>query len=435
MSRFRTCVAAVLATAVLGGAWLVGGRPPVPAAQPAAAATAAEPTPSPAAPSPAASTPPDTSTTPAPPAAVGPPKGTSATARSYLDRYDAHRVDWDAIVKHGHPIPRANAQCRASWKKSGRDSRLAWRRGQFWCLDGLVGGHWKPQGIAGSGTTEGYLIGGRAAGRRNLVLTSWYSRAPEKGLFAPNRAGQSVTRLMVLDLDRHRYARVELVRPQGASRLRNLNSHGSGLAWAGQYLYSSSRSWLWMYNADDLLEIHGHYVLPAVARWSVSGSGGASSISIDRSLGRDKLLAVNYTKTGSTYVNAFDLDRHGRLATPKRHATPSLALATGFGEKHRVVRSVAALAVPGTHYQGVGRWGHYTFVNSSSLRLEPGGPGRDAMVVMHNGTVHHRIRLPEGNVESVYVNPRRRTYASLTEGGSRFLFVLPLRQVVARPGH
>ena len=46
------------------------------------------------------------------------------------------------------------------------------------------------------------------------------------------------------------------------------------MVWVGQYLYTSSRGSLWMYNADDLMEIDGRYVLPAVARWSATGESG-----------------------------------------------------------------------------------------------------------------------------------------------------------------
>ncbi|WP_375424930.1 hypothetical protein [uncultured Friedmanniella sp.] len=419
-------MAAALTVAVVSGAWLLGGRPAAPTAAPAPTATVAEPTPVPSSPSPTATPARAPSRTPA----AGPPKGTFGVDQAYLSQYRARRVDWDDVLASGRRLPRPDAACKASWKKSGKDTRLAWKHGHFWCLADLAGGHWKPQGITGSGSTGGYRIRGHAASSRNLVLISWYSRAAEKGLFAPNRAGQSVTRLMVVDLNRKRYASVELVRPQGADRLRNLNSHGSGLAWAGQYLYSSSRSWLWRYNADDLLRINGHFVLPAVARWSVSGSGGLSSISVDRSTGRDQLVGVNYSKTAPAYVHTFDLGHRGLLVGHARAAGPSLQLTTGFGEKHRVVGSLASTAVPGTHYQGVARWGRLTLANSSSARVTTGGHRSNALVVLGSGRIRKQFRLPRGNVESIYLDRRRKSYLSLTEAGSRFLFTMPLRDVI-----
>ena len=185
-------------------------------------------------------------------------------------------------------------------------------------MDGLNGRAYKPQGIGGSATTERYTIGTKPAADRNIVLTSWYSQAREPGLFAANRSGESVTRLVVMDMDQRRYNNVELVRPDGRGRLRNLDSHGSGLVWAGQYLYSSSHSVLWMYNADDILEINGRFVLPAVARWTVHGSGGLSSISIDRSVTPNQLKGINYTKNGQAYIQSFDLAENGMLAQNSR---------------------------------------------------------------------------------------------------------------------
>ena len=75
---------------------------------------------------------------------------------------------------------------------------------------------------------ERYLINGKPAADTNLILTSWYSEANEPGLFARKRGGHSVTRLVVMDMDRGRYNKVELVRPDGSRHLRSLDSHGSG---------------------------------------------------------------------------------------------------------------------------------------------------------------------------------------------------------------
>ncbi len=416
-------MAAGVAAAVVGGAWLLV-VPQSPDA-PRAAAPASVP-------GPGATT---TPTSPAPVSARrdGPPAGTVAIASRYLKHYDATRVDWDDVLARGHALPKADKACVRSWKASGLDPRINPRRADYWCWDGLGGRAYKPQGIAGSGTTEGYRIRSRWASNRNIILTSWYSKAAEPGLFATNTKGESVTRLVVIDLDKRRYNTIELVRPDGRDRLRRLNSHGSGLAWAGQYLYSSSKSWVWLYNADDLLTIDGHFVLPAVARWSVSGSGGASSISLHRRAGQDRLTTITYTKTGPTRVHAFALDRHGLLTAGPTTANQPLVLTTGFGEKRRVIRSMGATTLDGTNFQGVGTWGRYRFANSSALRLAgPSSPRVDATVVLRSGKVLHRFRLPGGNVESVYVDPRRKTYASVTEDGSQFLFVLPLSELTSR---
>ena len=429
MSRTRAVVVAVVVVAVLAGSWVLLARPGGTAAGGAGAGApagaAAEPTDAPT------TTPPPPPSTPADPAPTGPPAGTTAVATHLLDRYGATRVGWDDVLDRGRPLPRPDRRCARAWRRSGKDPRLDW--GPYWCLDALRGRGYKPQGVAGSGTTQGYRIGGRPAAERNLVLTSWYSRRSEPGLFAGHVRGRSVTRLVVVDLDRRRYGTVELVRVDGG-RLRSLDSHGSGLAWAGQYLYSSSRSSLWMFNADDLLEIDGHLVLPAVAHWSASGRGGLSSISVERSATHDRLVAVNFTRTGRTWLTGFDLDRTGRPATRSRPAGAHLALTPRTGPTRDVARSVTAVPVPGRHFQGAARWRRYGFANSSALALDGAGPPADALVVLHDGEVLDRFALPGGNVESVYVDYRRRTYTSLTEAGMQFLFVLPLDDLVERAG-
>ncbi len=268
-----------------------------------------------------------------------------------------------------------------------------------------------------------------AANERNIIITSWYSNALERDLIAPNRTGESVTRLVVLDLDRGRYNTVELVKTDGLGRFRNLNSHGSGLVWAGQYIYSSSLSALWMYNADDILRIRGRFVLPAVSGWSVSGSGGLSSISIDRSTTPSQLTAINYSKDDRAYIQNFDLETDGRLAANSDQSRHSLSLRNMFGQGGRVVRSADSDVLDGSSFQGVATIGDFSLANSSALRFGDGGPV-DATVVLEDGKVKDRFQMPRGNVESIYIDHRRGTYTTVTENLSQFLFTLPLRELI-----
>ena len=299
-------------------------------------------------------------------------------------------------------------------------------------MSGLKGRGYRPQGIAGSATARRYTIGSKPAALRNIVLTSWYSRAREPGLFAPNRAGESVTRLVVMDMGKRRYNRVELVRPAGRRKFRNMDSHGSGLVWAGQYIYLSSKSVLFMFNADDILKIRGRYVLPAVARWTVHGHGGLSSMSIDRSMARDRLRGINYTKNGQTYVQTFTLAKSGLLARSRGRTPHDMALRNRWGQRGRVVRSVSSLRIPGTSYQGVGSTGRYSFANSSALRSRTGNKKVDSTAVFKDGRKIAKFRMPRRNVQSVYIDYKRGTYASITEIGSQFLFTMPLKRIIKR---
>jgi hypothetical protein len=359
------------------------------------------------------------------------PDGTVQVGRRYLENYRARRVSWDDVIDRGRSFPSVSERCADRWRTSGKDARLNWESADFLCLNALEGRGYRPQGIGGSATAEHYLIGAQPAADRNIVLTSWYSRAREPGLLAQNRSGESVTRLVVMDMDQGRYNSVELVRPSGRDTFRNLNSHGSGLVWAGQYLYSSSRSALWMYNADDILEIDGRFVLPAVARWTVNGSGGLSSISLDRSATPHQLKGIDYTKDGQAYIQSFSLTKDGSLASTDVRAPGDMVLENEFGDQRRAVRSVSSIVIPGTSYQGVGSSGPYTFANSSSLKL-PEGPRKsvDATVVLKDGAVIKQFRMPYGNGQSVYVDYQRGMYTSLNERGSQFLFSMPLEQMI-----
>lgn len=348
-------------------------------------------------------------------------------ADRYLSTYGARRTSWDTVVDSGRRLPGVTSKCAKSWRSSGRDSRLSWGSVPYLCLNGLQGRAYKPQGVGGSATTERYLIDGAPAANRNLVVTSWYSEAQEPGLFAPNHGGQSVTRLVVMDLDRARYNKIELVRPDGSRHLRNLDSHGSGVVWAGQYLYTSSRGVLWMYNADDIVKIRGHYVLPAIARWTVHGRGGLSSISIDRSTSPARLTGINYSKSGQAYIQSFELDANGLLAPNSRRADHDLYVTNKFGDRHRTVHSTSSLVVRGSSFQGVASSGAYGFANSSALHIS--GRVIDATVVLKHGKVIERFRMPKGNGESIFIDYRRRTFTSITEHGSQFLYQLPLNHL------
>ncbi len=337
------------------------------------------------------------------------------------DRYrrNATRVGWDTVVNSGRSLPGISASCARSWRKSGRDSRIDWSSARYLCLNALpgLGPSFRPQGVGGSATTEGYWIGNQPAADRNLILTSWYSTA----------RGGSKTRLVVMDMDKRRYNSVELVRPSGSRGLRNIDSHGSGLVWAGQYIYSSSKSELWMYNADDILKINGRYVLPAVARWTVHGTGGLSSISIDRSTNPNRLRSINYSKAGHAYIQSFDLAETGLLAANSGGAAQDLALTNSFGQRGPAVHSASSMVISGGSFQGVASVGAYGFANSSSMRVN--GRKGDAAVVLKGGKVVGRFRMPHGNGQSIYIDYRRGNYVSVTERGSQFMFELPLQHL------
>ena len=216
--------------------------------------------------------------------------------------------------------------------------------------------------------------------------------------------------------------------PDGSRTLRSLNSHGSGLVWAGQYLYSSSHSELFMFNADDIMKIRGQFVLPAVARWTVSGHGGLSSISLDRSTTPDRLRSINYTKSGQAYMQSFELAADGSLAANSRSTDHDLVLTNRFGQRGPAVHSVSSVVVPGGSYQGVAGAGAFGFANSSSLRIN-GRKGVDAVAVLKGGKVVERFRMPHGNGQSIYIDYRRGTYVSLTERDSQFLYRTAARRV------
>ena len=177
----------------------------------------------------------------------GPPANTVHVEDRYRARYAATYAGWDELIANGTKLPTTSKRCRADWKVTTRDDGLNWDKAGYLCLSQLGGKGFKPQGVGGSGTAQGYRIGTVAAGDRNLVIVSSYSAKPQPSLLFPHQPGTTeTTRLTVIDLDQRRYNTVELVRPTAAGTFTALDSHGSGMVWVGQYLYSSSRGSLWL---------------------------------------------------------------------------------------------------------------------------------------------------------------------------------------------
>jgi hypothetical protein len=366
------------------------------------------------------------------PTTAGPPASTAHVHDRHRARYDGVYAGWDDLLDDGRKLPEITDGCRSAWQRATRDDALDWDKAGYLCLDRVLGRGFKPQGIGGSGTTEDYLIGGRSARTRNILLISSYSAAEQPALVFPNEPGRTdATRLTVIDVDRRRYNTVELVRPVGPDSFTALDSHGSGFAWVGQYMYSSSRGSLWMYNADDLMRIDGRYVLPAVARWSVSGQGGLSSLGIDRTKRSTRLIGINYSETGTAWSHGFQLDATGRLKNGSKRARHKLELTGDFGPGPASVRSSSSSVVPGTNFQGIGTSGRYRFVNSSSLMLDGKRHG-DHLVILKRSTMIARFSMPSENVESLYVDHRRGRYVTITEHGRQFLFWLPVAHLIDR---
>jgi hypothetical protein len=418
-------VTAVVTAALVVGLVLVVRSPSVDGAGAPQVSLPGTPTPTPSA------TPP---TTPPPTTGPrgGPPAGTVHVDDRYRARYAGRFVGWDTLLASAPALPARSSGCREDWRAARRDPALSWARAGYLCLDQLTGNRFKPQGVAGTGATQGYRIGGRSAADRNIVVVTSYSSVAEAGLRFPHRPGETdTTRLTVVDLDRRVHRQVELVRPTGAGAFTALDSHGSGVVWVGQYLYTSSRGSLWMYNADDLMEIDGRFVLPAVARWTVSGTGGLSSIGLDRSTRPASLTAINYSETGTAWSQTIALGADGRVRNGTRTAGSPLRLTSAYGPVPATVVSTRSRVVEGTNFQGIGTSGRYRLVNSSSLMLDGRRHGDNVVVLKRNRAIA-RFAMPSENVESLYLDFRRNRYVTVTEHGRQFLFWLPLDHLIER---
>ncbi|MFT4166575.1 MAG: hypothetical protein QM650_15150 [Microlunatus sp.] len=390
------------------------------------------PTPTPVTSPPATPTP---TPTPKPTPTGGPPPNTVHTADAYRAHYNGAYVGWDRLIEAGKKVPKNSAACRSAWQQARRDPGLNWDKAGYLCLNRLVGRGFKPQGISGSGAIQGYRIAGKPAARRNIVLVTSYSTARQPKLRFPNVPGRTeATRLTVIDLDRSRYNTVELVKPDEDDTFVSLGSHGSGLAWVGQYLYSSSRTALWMYNADDLMQIDGHFVLPAVARWSVAGNGGLSSLGLERTRRETRLISITYSETGTAWSHTFPLDATGLLRRSKQRAADELTLTSSYGPGPDLVHSTASSIVPGSNYQGIGAIGRHRIANSSSLMLDGRRRGDNLVILEKKTRMIARFSMPKENLESLYLDPRRRRYVTITEHGQQFLFWLPVDHLLDRAG-
>ena len=56
----------------------------------------------------------------------------------------------------------------------------------------------------------------------------------------------------------------------------------------------------------------------------------------------------------------------------------------------------------------------------------------DATAVFKDGKIIAKFRMPRRNIESIYIDYKRGTFASITEGGSQFMFSIPLRRIIKK---
>lgn len=255
-----------------------------------------------------------------------------------------------------------------SLDRQARDSRAgrvlgrAVERAVTWDAADRRDERWWPQGVTTSADAAG---SGRVSGRE-LVVTSWYSKA-----------GDGV-RLSFLDLDALRYRHVRLVRPvrepDGTLRLEPLGVHAGGIVWAGGHLHvAATGRGFFSAGLDDLVHRDGDLVLPVRAhfRAGVTGTGPGlrfSFLSLDRSTDPPSLLAGEYGRgTRTTRLATFALDPDTFLPAADDGGTsrPTSIVDAGLrqmqgaalvGGRLHVVTSRGP-HLPGTvHVGGPGRW-------------------------------------------------------------------------------
>ena len=153
-----------------------------------------------------------------------------------------------------------------------------------------------------------------------------------------------------------------------------------------------------MYNADDLMEIDGHYILPAVGGIGrLRASGGLSSIGVRPSKASSTLTGVNFNQNGTAWSQSFALDPAGRLRNGSTVAEAALAAGRARCAVQARRRSSARgrRSSPGSNFQGIGTSGPYGFVNSSSLLMNGRRHG-DNLVVLKRGRADRQVHDAEG---------------------------------------
>ena len=56
----------------------------------------------------------------------------------------------------------------------------------------------------------------------------------------------------------------------------------------------------------------------------------------------------------------------------------------------------------------------------------------DNVVIMKKNTMIAKFTMPKENIESLYLDPRRERYVTITEHGRQFLFWLPTDHLIER---
>lgn len=321
---------------------------------------------------------------------------------------DPNTISIADVIAAGRPLNSGPA-CRAAFKSERKGGGISWGNSDVFCL-GLNGR--KPQGVGGTGTGGAHVMDGQRAVDRNIVLVSSYSG--------------SNTHLEVIDTDKKISTDVVLLkRKNGTGRIGKLASHGSGVAMAGDYIYSSSHGELFAYKANGFIKYGKGFGLPAVARASVSGQGGFSSLHVDVTRTPNQLVGINYTTGGGTYVQRFDLAKNGMLAA--RGGNGSLAINSSYGFPAKQIRSTSTMRMPGTRYQGVAS------VTIAGQQFTLGTQSGHDLTVMRGKTKMGSVGLAENGVsESLYYDPAQRKLWHVNEHGRQFLYSFSLGQIIAR---
>jgi hypothetical protein len=56
----------------------------------------------------------------------------------------------------------------------------------------------------------------------------------------------------------------------------------------------------------------------------------------------------------------------------------------------------------------------------------------DSTAVFKGGRKIAKFQMPRRNIESIYIDYRRGTFASITESGSQFLFSMPMGRIIRK---